>query len=146
MEAIVTERRGLSSAPHAPGQRSAPAEPGGHALRDNELQALNAGRWFGALAAPLRQAIIDRARVQRVDAGTRIVQRGDAPGHWVGVARGAVRLGAALSDGRAFTLDFLGPGQWFGDIALVDHRSEDLDLVAHVPSTLLLVGRPTCSN
>jgi CRP-like cAMP-binding protein len=47
-----------------------------------------------------------------------------------------------LSDGRVFTLDFMGPGQWFGDIALVDNRVEDLDMVAHVPSTLLIVAKP----
>jgi len=110
-------------------------------LRDDELHALREGRWFAELSDGLRQAILARARVQRVAAGTRITQRGDAGGQWVGVARGAVRLGNALPDGRIFTLDFIAPGQWFGDIALVDDRLEDLDMVAHVPSTLLIVAK-----
>jgi CRP/FNR family cyclic AMP-dependent transcriptional regulator len=139
MEAIATEHR--LSALRAPGVRPMTASAGSM-LRDDELQALHAGRWFCALPEALRQAIVGRARVQRVAAGARITQRGDAAGNWVGVARGAVRLGTALSDGRVFTLDFMAPGQWFGDIALVDQRSEDLDMVAHVPSTLLIVSKP----
>jgi CRP/FNR family transcriptional regulator, cyclic AMP receptor protein len=117
------------------------AAPASNSLRDEEFNALQAGRWFAELSEGLRHTIIARSRVQRVTAGTRITQRGDVAGNWVGVARGAVRLGTALSDGRVFTLDFMGPGQWFGDIALVDNRVEDLDMVAHVPSTLLIVAK-----
>lgn len=138
MEAIATEHGSSALRSQAP----RPALAAASTLRDDELAALHGGRWFAELPGGLRQAIIGRARVQRVAAGTRITQRGDAAGNWVGVARGALRLGAALSDGRVFTLDFMGPGQWFGDIALVDLRSEDLDMVAHVPSTVLIVGKP----
>lgn len=138
MEAMATEH-GLSAL-RTPGARPALAATAS-TLREDEFSALHAGRWFCDLPEPLRQAIIGRARVQRVAAGARITQRGDAAGNWVGVARGAVRLGTALSDGRVFTLDFMGPGQWFGDIALVDQRAEDLDMVAHVPSTLLIIGK-----
>jgi len=139
MEAIATEYR--SSALRPPGARPSPANSG-HGLRDDELHALHGGRWFAELPEGLRQAIIGRARVHRVAAGERITQRGDAAGNWVGVARGALRLGTALNDGRVFTLDFMAPGQWFGDIALVDSRAEDLDMVAHVPSTVLVIDKP----
>jgi CRP/FNR family transcriptional regulator, cyclic AMP receptor protein len=139
MDALVTE---LSlTAQRGAGARPSLAAAASNGLRDEEFDALQAGRWFADLSDGLRNAIIARARVHRVVAGTRITQRGDAAGNWVGVARGAVRLGTALSDGRVFTLDFMGPGQWFGDIALVDHRVEDLDMVAHVPSTLLVVSK-----
>jgi CRP-like cAMP-binding protein len=138
MEAIVTEH--ASNALRMPAPRAVLAGAS-HTLRDDELAALHGGRWFAELPASLRQAILARARVQRVAAGTRITQRGDAAGNWVGVARGALRLGNALPDGRVFTLDFMAPGQWFGDIALVDMRSADLDMVAHMPSTLLIVGK-----
>jgi CRP-like cAMP-binding protein len=137
MQAIATElRQSALRAVAAP-----PLVNGNHGLRDDELAALHSGRWFSELPEGLRHDIIRRARVQRVAAGARITQRGDAAGNWVGVARGAVRLGTALSDGRVFTLDFMSPGQWFGDIALVDNRAEDLDMVAHVPSTLLIVAK-----
>jgi CRP-like cAMP-binding protein len=137
MEAMATEHGTTVLRSFGP----RPAVSASISLREDELAALHGGRWFAELPAGLRQAIVSRARVQRVAAGVRITQRGDAAGNWVGVARGAVRLGTALRDGRVFTLDFMGPGQWFGDIALVDLRDEDLDMVAHVPSTLLVVGK-----
>jgi CRP-like cAMP-binding protein len=129
------------TAPRAMGARPSLGSSGPNGLREEELLAMQSGRWFSELPENLRQAIIGRARVHRVVAGARITQRGDAAGNWVGVARGAVRLGTALNDGRVFTLDFMSPGQWFGDIALVDNRPEDLDMVAHVPSTLLIVAK-----
>jgi CRP-like cAMP-binding protein len=138
MDAIATEP-GLSALRAAPVRPPLPAAASG--LREDEFNALQSGRWFAELPEGVRNAIIGRARVHRVAAGARIAQRGEVPSHWVGVARGAVRLGTALTDGRVFTLDFMGPGQWFGDIALVDQRTEDLDMVAHVPSTLAIVGK-----
>src|SRR5262245_5102704 len=140
MEVIATDLG--HSAQHGAFARPPLGAAAANSLRDEEFNALQAGRWFSELPEGLRNAIIGRARVHRVAAGTRITQRGDAAGKWVGVARGAVRLGTALSDGRVFTLDFMGPGQWFGDIALCDNRAEDLDMVAHVPSTLLIVSKP----
>ena len=68
------------------------------------------------------------AKVRQLAAGTPIAQRGDAPAHWIGVASGAVRLGSELRDGRNFTLEFVGPSQWFGDSEPIDDRPLDLDL------------------
>jgi CRP-like cAMP-binding protein len=119
-----------------------PARPAHEDLRLDENAAIQGGAWFAALSGPLRHAILGHAQLRRVAAGTRLAQRGDASAPWFGVARGAVRLGTALVDGRTFTLDFIGPGQWFGDIAAVDGQPLDLDVVAHAPSTLLVVDRP----
>ncbi|MBI3367974.1 MAG: Crp/Fnr family transcriptional regulator [Burkholderiales bacterium] len=119
-----------------------PAGPTHPQLRAEENARVQSGAWFAELSEPLRHAIVSRARVRQVTAGTRLAQRGDVPANWVGVARGAARLGTVLSDGRNFTLDFIGPSQWFGDIELVDERPLDLDLIAHVPSTLLVVSKP----
>lgn len=115
------------------------AQPG---LLEDERATLHAGPWFNELPGPLRVAILASARVRLVDAGTLLARRGDAASAWIGVARGALRLGTALADGRDFTLDFVGPGQWFGDIALIDDRPLELDVLAHVPSKLLFVSKP----
>jgi CRP/FNR family cyclic AMP-dependent transcriptional regulator len=124
------------------GQPAASAWPVSHSgLHFDEHASIHAGTWFSELSQPLRNAIVGHACVRQVGAGTRLAQRGDAPSHWFGVARGAVRLGTALSDGRNFTLDFVGPSQWFGDIGLIDDKPLDLDVVAHSPSTLLMVSR-----
>jgi CRP-like cAMP-binding protein len=110
-------------------------------LRPVESQRLQAGAWFAGLSAQLRQAVLARARVQHVRRGTCLVQRGSAATDWVGVAGGALALGTSWRDGRAFTLSLLGPGDWYGDIALIDNSPVDLDIVAQVHSTVLLVSR-----
>jgi len=110
-------------------------------LLDEERATLHSGAWFGELPGALRVAILGSAHVRMVDAGEVLARRGDKPAMWTGVVRGALRLGTPLADGRDFTLDFVGPGQWFGDIALIDDRPLELDVVAHVASKLLFVSK-----
>lgn len=140
MSAILSSFPSVSRIPA--GVRS-PAWRGGIAsadLRLDELASLHAGPWFGALSEPLRCAVLARARGSRVCAGAVLARRCSQAADWIGVVRGAVRLGTVLRDGRPFTLDLVGPGQWFGDIALIDGKPNDLDVVAQVPSTLLMVS------
>jgi CRP/FNR family transcriptional regulator, cyclic AMP receptor protein len=113
----------------------------GEALRVDERAAIQGGVWFSALSAPLRAAILGRAELRRVEAGTVLARRGDADAPWLGVARGAVRLGTSLEDGRSFTLDYLGAGQWFGDIAVVDGKPLALDVQAPVAASILLLSQ-----
>jgi len=108
-------------------------------LRPAENHSLRQGTWFNGLSAELRQAILSRARVRHVSRGTLLVRRGNHASDWVGVASGALRLGTDLCDGRSFTLDLLGPGDWYGDIELCDGGLAQLEMRAHVNSTLLLV-------
>ena len=141
MSFVLSERPGLASLPqrHPPTWFAGPAHPD---LRVDENATLQAGAWFAQLPEPLRVAILGRARVRRVAAGTCLAQRGESGASWIGVVRGAVRLGTSLSDGRSFSLDFVGPSQWFGDIELMDDRPLDMDRVAHVQSVLLMVTKP----
>lgn len=142
MNSFVTEERRELAQAQWESQARWPAigrsQPG---LLDDERATLHGGPWFCDLPGALRIAILGSARVRTVEAGTLLARRGDKASAWIGVARGAVRLGSPLADGREFTLDFIGPGQWFGDIALVDDRPLELDVVAQVASKLLFVSK-----
>jgi CRP-like cAMP-binding protein len=140
MNSIVTARPAPLVADYLGRIRSVPGrvQPG---LREDERSTLHAGPWFADLSHVLRDAILGSARVRDVFAGEVLARRGDTGLAWIGVASGALRLGTALRDGREFTLDFVGPGQWFGDIALIDDRPLELDVVAHVRSKLLFVSK-----
>ncbi len=122
--------------PLAPLLARPPVLPG---LRPLESQRIESGAWFSGLSADLRAAILAEARVQHVKRGARLVERGDVATEWVGVASGALGLATSWRDGRAFTMELLGPGDWYGDIALIDHSPVDLDVVAQVHSTVLTV-------
>ena len=108
-------------------------------LRPNENHSIERGGWFAALSSPLRQTILARARVRHVGRGTLLVRRGDHASDWVGVAAGALRLSTDLCDGRSLMLDLVGPGDWYGDIELLDGGPCKLQIRVHVKSTLLLV-------
>lgn len=128
--------------PHSlPQPWQAPAAARTVALGEHEIARVESGAWFGALSPALRQSILARSRVRQVARGTVLVRRGAPVTDWIGVAGGALRLGASAADGRAYTLEFISPGEWYGDIALVDGGAADLDLIAHVPSTLLMLPR-----
>ena len=125
----------------APLPTPAPRPPHFDALRPAEVRGVETGTWFAGLSVALRQAILARCRVQRVRRGATLVRRGQAAADWVGVAGGALGLATSGRDGRPFTLDLLGPGDWYGDIALIDGSPVDLDVVAQVHSTVLLMDR-----
>lgn len=106
-----------------------------------ESQRVESAPWFAGLSPNLRQAILGQARVQHVKRGTCLLRRGEAATDWVGVASGALGLCTSWRDGRAFTLELLGPGDWYGDIALIDGSAVDLDIVAQTHSTVLMVSQ-----
>jgi CRP-like cAMP-binding protein len=140
MNSIVTARPAPLVAEYLGRMRPVPGRMQS-GLRDDERSTLHAGPWFSELSHGLRDAILGSARVREVAPGEMLARRGDTGAAWIGVASGALRLGTALRDGREFTLDFVGPGQWFGDIALIDDRPLELDVAAHVRSKLLFVSK-----
>lgn len=118
------------------------AVPPGHpSLRPEDNAVVHAGQWLASLSEPLRRSIMARARVHHAQPGDMLGHRGDSGDDWFGVVRGAIRLGTPLRDGRPYTLAFVEPGQWFGDIALIDGLPQGLDVTAHVRSVLLRVSR-----
>ncbi len=146
MPTAVSERPALAALAQPRPPQPAPAGQGHPRLWDAENAAVRRGAWFADLPEPIQAAIFAAAQVRRVPAGAVIAQRGALPASWVGVASGALRLGTALSDGRSLTLDFVGPGQWFGDVALVDGRPLDLDVTAHVACVLVVVPKAGLSE
>ena len=112
------------------------------ALTLEEKQNIETGPWFAKLSESLRQAILSRAVVRRLPDGAPLAARGGAAHEWVGVARGAVRIGTVSLAGKQVTLTYCEPGTWFGDIALFDGLPRTHDAYAHGESTLLIVRKP----
>lgn len=111
-------------------------------LLPHEAFAVHGSRWFGALPETLRHQILARCQVRRLPAGHVLARRGDAAEDWYGVATGALSLCSVLPDGRSFRLNVIGPGRWWGDIAVLDGKPQDLDIQTQVPTTLLTLSRP----
>ncbi len=110
-------------------------------LSDDERSAILSAPWFSRLSAPLREAILARARVRRLKDGATLATRGAAAAEWCGVARGAVRISTVSLSGKQVTLTYAEPGTWFGDIALFDGLPRTHDADAHGETTLLVVSK-----
>ncbi len=108
----------------------------------DEQQNIESGSWFSKLSQPLRDAILTRAVVRRVEDGAILSARGAPAEEWCGVARGAVRVGLVSLSGKQVTLTYVEPGTWFGDIALFDGMPRTHDANAHGETTLLVVRKP----
>ena len=110
-------------------------------LTIDEQSNIESGSWFSRLSPLLREAILGRAVVRRVDDGAILSARGAPAEEWCGVARGAVRVSSVSLSGKQVTLTYVEPGTWFGDIALFDGMPRTHDAHAHGATTLLGVRK-----
>ncbi|MGN6111123.1 MAG: Crp/Fnr family transcriptional regulator [Kofleriaceae bacterium] len=101
---------------------------------------LEAGRWFGGLADPVRRALLDAAVVHRVGKGAWLFARGDAPDGLYSVVEGSIRIAATVGrSGRAVLLAVVEPPLWFGEISVVDGQPRTHDAIAEEPSVVVHV-------
>src|SRR5664279_6126641 len=110
-------------------------------LTIDEHSNIESGSWFSKLSPALREAILQRAVVRRVEDGAILSARGAPPEEWCGVALGAVRVSSVSLSGKQVTLTYVEPGTWFGDIALFDGMPRTHDAHAHGATTLLVVRK-----
>lgn len=108
----------------------------------NELAALlERSAWFRSAPAGLRAQLIEAGRVKRLAAGQRLFTRGDSDDGLYCVLDGLMRIGAASSAGKEALLAVIEPVNWFGEIALFDHRSRTHNAYAERDSELFHVPR-----
>ena len=70
-----------------------------------------------------------------------LFQKGDPGDALYGVRRGQIRIETGASDGSRLTLNFMGPGDLFGEVAVLDGQSRTADATAGEPSELFVLRR-----
>jgi CRP/FNR family transcriptional regulator, cyclic AMP receptor protein len=73
--------------------------------------------------------------------GTVIFSKGDPGNSLFAVVRGTVRIGVSSAEGREAVFNIIGPGEIFGEIALLDGRERTADAFATTDSELLAIDR-----
>jgi CRP/FNR family transcriptional regulator, cyclic AMP receptor protein len=109
------------------------------------LAMLERSAWFRAAPQALRTQLVERGRVQHLQAGERLFRRGDSDDGLYCVLDGVMRIGSASFAGKEALLAVIEPVNWFGEIALFDGRPRTHDAYAerdsvlfHLPRTELL--------
>src|ERR1700748_1817894 len=78
---------------------------------------------------------------QHLNSGEVLFQKGDPGNALFGVRRGQIRIETGAPDGSRLTLNFMGSGDLFGEVAVLDGQSRTADAMAGEPTELFVLRR-----
>ena len=96
---------------------------------------------FADLGADELARISSLCHTQHLKTGETLFQKGDRGDALFGVRRGQIRIETGASDGSRLTLNFMGPGELFGEVAVLDGFSRTADATAGEPTELFVLRR-----
>jgi len=124
-----------SSAQEALGAGRYPTLP-----RQEIVAALRANDWFCGLPEKVVSELVSMAVPRRYAEGELVHGKSEPAANLYGIVSGGVRISSSSSDGRESVFLFMGPGDWFGHISLLDGLPRLHDIRA-CQETILVVIR-----
>jgi len=106
------------------------------------VQLLSANPFFAGLAQDALAKIAGICREQHLAAREVLFLKGDPSDGLYAIRRGQIRIGTTDDIGQQMTMNFLGGGDVFGEIALLDGRSRTADAVAMEDTDMFYLPRP----
>ena len=94
------------------------------------LDLIGKARLFAPMPTDALEAFAHRFQLARFQRGQMIFARGDRGERLYVIAEGQVRLAVGASDGRELSFQIVGPGDLFGEIALLDGGQRSAEAVA----------------
>lgn len=98
--------------------------------------------WFGGLQPARRELVLTHGVVRNFKDGTRLYHLGDPPNGLHALLSGEVRLISYPSVGTELVGKIIRPGQWFGELSVIDGKGRPHDAVAVSESCVLTVTMP----
>ena len=112
-------------------------------LRAAQRSAFLANPWFASLTRGQRDALLGAAEVLHLRRGEMLFRQGDPVGAagsgFYGLAAGLLKASTLPGDGREAILAVLEPGNWFGEITLIDGEPRTHDATALSAVDVLVV-------
>lgn len=96
---------------------------------------------FSGLGADSINKIAALCHTRHLAAGEVLFQKGDKGDALFGIRRGQIRIETGSAGGGRLTLNFLGAGDLFGEIAALDGQTRTADATAGEPCELFVVRR-----
>ena len=106
-----------------------------------ELKALPGGSILGALGDSERAELAAIARRRRLAAGETVFAQGDPGDAMLVVLKGLLRIHILTASGREVVLDYAGPGQAIGEIAVLDGGPRAAGVTAVEASEVMMLTR-----
>ena len=107
----------------------------------NLARLLGANPFFGRMQPDVLQAIAGLCVTRKLSTNEVLFQKGDPGDALFAIRRGQIRIGTSTDEGRRLTLNLLGAGDVFGEIALLDGQPRTADAVASEPTLLFMIRR-----
>lgn len=105
------------------------------------IRLLATNPFFAQLGEDAIAAIASLCRTSSLARHETLFQKGDPGDALYAVRRGQIRIATGTDDGRSVTLNLLGPGDVFGEIALLDGRPRTAEAVALEATELFVIER-----
>jgi len=97
--------------------------------------------FIGALGQRDAEELMKQAITRRFQVNDVIFRKDDPGTGLYGVVSGRVVVVADSAEGKELILNVFGPGEYFGEIALLDGEGRSATAIAREPSELLFLGR-----
>ncbi len=94
---------------------------------------------FASLGAEALLALAARLRRRKMPSGTPVVYKGDPAGALYLIASGRVKVHQATASGDEVILEVMGPGDFFGEMSLLDGQPRSADVSTLQATELLLL-------
>src|SRR5882672_8806460 len=107
----------------------------------NALSVLRKHPIFCDLDAEALDQLCRYAKPATLKRGATIFSKGDPGNSLVAVISGTVKISIYSADGRAAILNLIGPGEIFGEIALLDRQPRSADAIANTNCELFIIDR-----
>jgi hypothetical protein len=115
--------------------------PKAPAPRQQKVEALRKSFLFRNLAAGDLEKVVGLARVLTLPAHHVVFEKADAGEEMLVVLNGRLKISVANREGREIVLGVLGPGEIFGEIAMLDSRGRSATATTLTPCELLGIHR-----
>lgn len=107
-----------------------------------DVRGLFSNLWlFKGLTETELERLAPRLHRRSVRRGETIFRKGDPGNSVMAVAAGRVRISSSSAEGRTAILNYVSPGEIFGEIALLDGKARTADAFAAEPTELLILSR-----
>ena len=107
----------------------------------NKLAVLRKHPYFCDLDPEAFDQLCRYAKHTTLKRGTTIVSKGDPGNSLIAVISGTVKISVSSPDGRSAILNLIGPGEIFGEVALLDGLARTADATANTNCEIFVIDR-----
>jgi CRP/FNR family cyclic AMP-dependent transcriptional regulator len=138
---LITE--GLPSGKPFRGDSSVPQDTKSESrgVSSSKLSVLRKHAYFADLAPEAFEQLCRYAKHCTLKKGTPIFSKGDPPTSLFAVISGTVKISISSPDGRNAILNLIGPGEIFGEMALLDGQVRSADATANTNCEMFTIDR-----